>query len=55
MNSCLLDVLHDTADGNIALLVAQGIHIQLVCSVHVLVNQHRPVRIYLHSVLYVPL
>ena len=55
MDSCLLDVLHDTADGDVALLVAQGIHIQLICSVHVLVNQHWPVRIHLYGVLYVPL
>ena len=51
--SSLLDVLHDAADDDIAILVGQGIHVQLICAVQVLVHQHRALRVYLHRVLYV--
>jgi len=51
----LLNVLHDTTDGDIAVLVTQGVNIKLISSVHVLVNQDRSLWIYFHCILYVPL
>lgn len=50
----LLNVLHDAANDNIAILVAQCIYIQLVCPVQILVHQHRPIWVHLHSILDVP-
>ena len=55
VHSSLLDVLHDAADGDVAVLVTEGVHIQLICAVQIFVHQHRPVRVHLHSVLDVPL
>ena len=55
MDSSLFDVLHDAADDNVAVLVTEGVHIQLICSIQVLVHQHRPVRVHFHRILYVPL
>ncbi len=51
----LLDVLHDAADDDVAVLVAQRVHVQLVRAVQVLVDQHRAVRVDLHRVLDVAL
>lgn len=45
----LLDVLHDTADDNVALLVTQSIHVQLGGAVQVFVNQHRLLGVNLDS------
>lgn len=55
MHAGLLDVLHDAADDDVAVLVAEGIHIQFIGSVQVLVHQHRPLRIHLHRCLNVAL
>jgi len=55
VNTGLLNVLHDTADGDVAVLVTQCVHVQLVCSVQILVHKHRSVWVYLYSVLNVPL
>ena len=38
MDAGLLDVLHDAADGDVAILVAQRVHVQLICSVQILVH-----------------
>ena len=48
MNASLLNVLHDAADDNIAFLVAQCIHIQLICPVKVLVHKHRTLWVHLY-------
>ena len=53
--SSLLDVLHDATDDDIAILVGQGIHVQLICAVQVLVDQHRALRVHLHRVVNVAL
>lgn len=55
VHSSLLNVLHDAADGDVAVLVTEGVHIQLICAVQVLINQHWPVWVHLHSILDVPL
>lgn len=52
--SHLLNVLHDTADDNIAILVSQCINIKLNSTVQVLVNQHRLVRVHLYCCCNVP-
>lgn len=51
----MLDVLHDATDGAVAVFVAQGIHIQLISPVQVLVHQDRPLRVYLHRIVDIPL
>ena len=51
----LLDVLHDAADDDVAVLIAQRVHVQLVRAVQVLIYQHRAVRVHLHRVLDVAL
>lgn len=44
----LLNVLHDTTDDDIAILVTQRINIQLNGTIQVLVNKHRPVGVNLY-------
>ena len=39
MDSSLLNVLHDSADDDIAILVSQGVNVQLSGAVEVLVDQ----------------
>ena len=51
----LLDVLHNAADDDVAVLVAQRVHVQLVRAVQVLVDQHRAVGVHLYRVLDVAL
>lgn len=47
-------MLHDTADDDVALLVAQSINVQLDGAIEVLVDQHRLVWVNLHGGVDVP-
>mmetsp|Transcript_894 Transcript_894/g.2080 ORF Transcript_894/g.2080 Transcript_894/m.2080 type:complete len:1014 (-) Transcript_894:28-3069(-) len=43
-----LDVLHDAADDDVAVLVGQAVHVHLHGALEVLVHQHRLARVHLH-------
>lgn len=55
MDSSLLNVLHDARYDNIAVLVAEGVNIQFVCAVKVLVHQNWPIWIDFDSIFNVSL
>ena len=55
MDAGLLDVLHDAADGDVAVLIAERVDVQLICAVQVLVHKHGTLRVHLYRILDVPL